>query len=283
MPVGISSSWPCVTGTLACTEVSSLDSFQLSDISPDGCVHLGSDSESDSRGELTLTTTGNFSISGVLIVTDCPRWEVVGGIQYLKSVQGTLLDSFEGTNLFSVQLKLQKSYEKLTLRLPPSVRSCWVYCAQVVSTVQGSVRMGHFDINNVNNLLGVEKQLSSKAEKFKSLFENFQSCQSSSDRSKELTNVPPKMSDLMLNPMLMQSMLGHSTNNTTSSGVTEDGSPLNNENKDTNFVFLKTYIDKKFEKMELNILRVIQEKDRIQNEKLDIILKHLNPVKDDRS
>eukprot|EP00090_Calanus_glacialis_P031687 TRINITY_DN5267_c0_g1_i1.p1 TRINITY_DN5267_c0_g1~~TRINITY_DN5267_c0_g1_i1.p1 ORF type:complete len:276 (+),score=67.32 TRINITY_DN5267_c0_g1_i1:44-871(+) len=275
MTVEISSGWSTTTGSLACSVVSSLESFSLDDLTPNSCVHLSWCSDDD-RGELVLTATRSTAVSGFLLVTDCPRWEVVGGIQYLTSVQGDLLDSFEGTQVFSVQLKLPKTYEKLTLRLPPSVRSCWLYCVQAVTEKIESVKIGHFDLNNVNILLGEEKQLSNKAEKFKSLFENFQASQNNPGAS-DMLKSPPKMSDLMLNPMLLHSMMGkpHSP--------LKPRTPITeNPDTDTNFLLLKTYIDKKFEIMEHNIMKVIEEKDKLQNVKLDKILEHLHSVKNDR-
>lgn len=277
MTVEISSGWPAATGSLSCTLVDSLDSFILDDLSPESCVQLISDSE-ENRGEVVLAATGNTGTTGFLLVTDCPRWEVVGGIQYLTTVQGNLLDSFEGTQVYSVQLKLPKTYEKLTLRLPPSAKSCWLYCVQVVTSKMECVRVGHFDIRNVNHLLGDDKQLSNKAEKFKSLFENFQPSQNSSV-STDLLKSPPKMSDLILNPMLLQSMLGQSTSPKNTLPPAPD---TGKQNTDSNILFLKSYIDKKFEVMEQNILKVIEDKDKIQNVKLDKILEHLNSVKNDR-
>jgi len=282
MEVEISSSWPTSSGSLACSVGESLESFTLDDLTPDSCVHLSSDGDDD-RGEVVLAAAEFLAISEFLIVTDCARWEVVGGIQYLSSVQGDLLDSFEGTNVYSVQLKLQKAHEKLTIRLPPSTRSCWLYSMQVVLTRKENVRIGHFDIKNVNHLLGDEKQLSNKAEKFKSLFENFQSSQNSPSAS-DLLKSRPKMSDLMMNPLLLQTLMGKPSlpvNTVNSLPVETVNSPSAlSDNKSTDFMLLKTYIDKKFEDMEQNIMKVIVEKDKQQNEKLDQILDKLNLVKD---
>merc|ERR1712179_522546 len=156
-------------------------------------------------GEIVIAAAGSAVISEFLLVTDCPRWEVMAELQYLTSAQGELLDSFEGTNVYSAQLKLPKLYDKLTLRLPPSVRSCWLYSVQVVTSRKDNAEAiaGHFDIKSVNNLIGDGKQLSQKAENFKCLFEKFQVGSGAS----ELSTGPPKMNDLMHNPLLLQALM----------------------------------------------------------------------------
>jgi len=269
MEVEVTTHWQIVTGSLTCTTVPSLENFSFDSVNPDSCVYISSDS-SEQRGEILLAVKGSSAISEFLVITDCPRWEIVAGLQYLTSVQGELVDCFDGTNVYSVQLKLPKTYEQLTLRLPPSGTSCWIYSLQVVTKEIERPRVGHFDINSVNNLIGDEKQLSNKAEHFKSLFEKFQANQSSSKLSTE----PPKVSDLMLNPLLLQTMMQKKP--IPPSPVTDK------QNSEEQFLLLKAYIDSKFKVMEENILKIVAEKDKEQNAKLDQIISQLNELKNDR-
>ena len=263
--------WPILSGTLTCSTVSTLESVSLDSVSPDSCVHISSEN-SDTRGEVVITATSSAALSGFLLVTDCPRWEIVAGLQYLTSVQGELLDSFEGTQVYSVQLKLPKLYDKLTLRLPPSITSCWLYSVQVVTSRKETttIGVGHFDINTVNHLIGDGKQLSQKAENFKGLFEKFQAGSGAS----QLPTEPPKMSDLVHNPLLLQSLMQKPS---------LPACPISEKQSNGDqFLLLKGYIDRKFEVMEENILKVIAEKDREQSAKLDRIIDQLNAGNNNR-
>merc|ERR1719427_2166624 len=64
---------------------------------------------------------------------------------------------------------------QLTLRLPPNHQNCWVYSLSANSRPRQSTTVSPtFDMGNINQLLS-QSRLSSKAENFKNLFENFQS------------------------------------------------------------------------------------------------------------
>ena len=249
--VEISSSWPAASGILTCDIVNDVQSFDVDNINIEKCVNLAKSSEEEDRGEFTLKSDSLTEISGFLILTDCPRWEILGGLQYITSVQGTIIEGIEDMNVHKVKLLLNKSYSALTLRLPPSVKDCWLYSVQVLLKKCDISKSGNFNLQNVEELLGSNKrELSMNAENFKTLFESFNQINSSC-----VGKLPPGFDSKTLTS-------GH-TNMQQSHNFLTQG-------------HLQSYIDHKCEMMERRILNVIEEKDRIINTKLDKILNALD-------
>jgi len=82
------------------------------------------------------------------------------------------------------------------------------------------------------------------------------------------------MSDLMHNPLLLQALMQKPS-------LPPPPKSEEQSNRDQ-FLLLKDYIDRKFEVMEENILKVIAEKDREQSAKLDKIIDQLNAERNNR-
>ena len=172
-------------------------------------------------------------------------------MQYLFSKTGKLIEKVEESSVYLVKISLKnEAFDKFILRLPPSIKSCWIYGVFVEKKTTPVIKPNfnqHFDVESINSLLSNSSHLSSNAEKFKSLFDNFQGTGAS---SMSMPTAP------ILNP---------STSNLNSSG--DSDSP--------NFQFLKFYIDSKFQQLEEKLIRIIEEKDKVQNDKLDIMIKLL--------
>ena len=83
MNVSISSNWRQTTGSLSLAKVCDIDDVDPEDLSAESCVLLTHPIE-DERGELIITG----SVSAILLITDAPRWEVLGNLGYLFSVHG---------------------------------------------------------------------------------------------------------------------------------------------------------------------------------------------------
>ena len=174
----------------------------------------------------------------------CSRWEVVGNIQYLFSCSGKIIEEVEDSKIFSVEVSLKKhSFDKITLRLPPTAKACWIYSVFVEKKCSPSApNSQHFDLKNINNLMSSSSKLSSNAEQFKTLFDTFQS--SASHNIPQMGMIPKSMPN--------------------SSGDSSTDLPL-----------LKFYIDKKFLELEDKLTKKIEQNAKVQNDKLDTIIKLL--------
>ena len=173
------------------------------------------------------------------------RWEVLGNLQYLFSTTGTLLEEVEDTKLYSVEISLNTHHlGKIVARLPPKQSSCWIYGVFVkILPKTGSKQINqHFDIGNINNLLSASSNLSTNAEKFKNLFDSFQSA-----------------GPTAVEASLMTSGLAKSNSETSS-----DSGP--------DLKILKFYIDSKFKELEQKLFEKIEENHTLQQHKLDQIL-----------
>ena len=150
--------------------------------------------------------------------------------------------------IYSVKIVLKsRTYERITLRLPPNCSSCWLYKASAVVSNEPrqpptASSLGHFDLQNINSLLPSSSQskLSDGAEKFKSLFDSFQSSgggsklgPGSSMMSMNISQHPAAPSDTFM---------------------------------------LKSYIDFKFEELEKKVVTLIEDKDRNNQAKLERII-----------
>jgi len=280
MAVNLSSSWSLQSGSLNCSIVGSIENFDAEDICTENCSLLVK-CDSDVRGELIFEAPSGVGITGILLVTDRPRWELLGGIEFLCSVQGKLLDNFDDVSVYTVQRNLNKVFERITLRLPPPAQSCWLYAVQVTTSLMVSQKVGHFDVNSVNQILGDSKQLSNNAQKFKSVFDMFQATHNSSSFMQLSSNI----GNLMLNPPVT---LSGGKNNTSSElplqqSERSNASPTTDTNQgsllqphDDNFMLLKMYIDQKFISLERNIMKSIEDRDRVINSKLDLIINKVN-------
>lgn len=90
----LSSTWTPVSGDLSgpLVMLDSLDLFSLDQLALDHCVQLAPSPTSSDRCELeVLSSRVTTSITSLVLVSSCPRWEVVGDLQYLLSLQGTPL------------------------------------------------------------------------------------------------------------------------------------------------------------------------------------------------
>ena len=74
-------------------------------------------------------------------------------------------------SVYLVEICLKNEvHDKFILRLPPSIKSCWIYSIFVEKKTTPVMKPNfnqHFDVESINNLLASSAQLSSKAEKFK--------------------------------------------------------------------------------------------------------------------
>ena len=175
---------------------------------------------------------------------------------------GELIDEAEDSKIYSVKILLKsRSYEKVTLRLPPACSSCWIYKASAVLGEKPKPihsNLGHFDLENINNLLPTSNAstLSDGAEKFKNLFDSFQS--SGAGR-----HLDPSM-------MMMMNRGADQQDNNSRSQRTSPSETL----------MLKSYIDMKFEQLEKKVIKIIDEKDKINQSKLDRIINLLETKTD---
>ena len=152
-------------------------------------------------------------------------------------------------SIFSVKLTMRSPQPQLTLRLPPNHQSCWVYSLSANSRPRQSTTVSPtFDLGNINQLLS-QSRLSSKAETFKNLFENFQS-----------GSGPGGSGQLQLKQL-----------QDTQSGSLGPATQLQQQM----MVQLKQHIDLRFEEMEANIRKVIEEKDMVTQQRLDEIVQLL--------
>ena len=179
---------------------------------------------------------------------------------YLSS--GQLIDDAEDSKIYSVKILLKsRSYEKVILRLPPACSSCWIYQASAVVCTEPRPTpssLGHFDLHNINSLLPTSSAstLSDGAGKFKNLFDSFQS--SGAGRQ--------------LEPSLMM-MMSRSANQQDNNSHSQRTSP-------SETLMLKSYIDMKFEQLEKKVIKIIDEKDKINQSKLDRIINLLETKTD---
>ena len=147
-------------------------------------------------------------------------------------------------SIFSVKLTMRSPQPQLTLRLPPNHQSCWLYSLSANSRPRlATTDSPTFDLGNINQLLS-QSRLSSKAENFKNLFENFQSGSGPGGSGLQDTQSGPAT-------QLQQQMM----------------------------VQLKQHIDLRCEQMEANIRKVIEEKDRVTQQRLDEIVQLLQMIK----
>ena len=169
---------------------------------------------------------------------------MVGNIQYLFSCSGKIIEEVEDSKIFSVEVSLTKhSFDKITLRLPPTAKACWIYSVFVEKKCSPSApNSQHFDLKNINNLMSSSAKLSSNAEQFKTLFDTFQS--SASHNIPQMGMIPKSM-------------------------------PNSSGDSSTDLSLLKFYIDKKFLELEDKLTKKIEQNSKIQDEKLDTIIKLL--------
>ena len=102
--------------------------------------------------------------------------------------------------------------------------------------------LGHFDLQNINSLLPTSSAstLSDGAGKFKSLFDSFQS--SGAGRQ--------------LDPSMMMMMMNKS-------GIQQENNSHSQRTSPSETLMLKSYIDMKFEQLEKKVIKIIDEKDKI--------------------
>ena len=238
----ISSNWSQANGSLSVITVDNIAEIDLDEMmTPESCVLLSPD-HNDDRGHLEISGP----LTSVTLITDNQRWEVLGNMQYLFSSSGKVIEEMDESKVYSVEMSLKSSNcGRYIFRLPPSVQSCWIYSVIVEKAripLKASPATAHFDLENIKNLMSDTKGLSSNAETFKSLFDNFQSS-----------------SPFMVPPSLQ----------TNSSSLTGNST---SDDKSHELTVMKFYIDKKLKDLEEKVLRRIEESERVQSKKLDKII-----------
>ena len=167
----------------------------------------------------------------------------------------------------------------MTLRLPPSCSSCWLYCLGVTLVPAPLPTSGHFKLDTVDSLLSSSSQpLSEKAQQFRNMIQAFQA-------------TGPLASQAMAAPGLMASLGGHSGVIGDKSSLSQEpnGSPESGDSggqskpesapsgssgdfQGGSLVFLKSYIDSKFSCLEDKLIGAIDAAEKRQESKLDKIL-----------
>jgi len=267
MCVRVTSSWSVSSGTLSAKPLSSLSDASLDHMtSPEDCVHLERKDE-DTRGEVFLEVAPNQSITGLVLSSSCPRWEVVGGIQYIDTLKGHKLELEEGDDEIPVyygSMEFNKGHCKVTLKIPPGdLASCWIFLLGVTLDRSGRVApsIGHFSLSSVDSILSSSSQpLSEKAQQFRTLFNSFQSMGPMQGPGPPFVSFPGGLENDST-PSVAQPPSVSSAGDLESSG---------------SFLWLKSYIDQKFLHLEERLVKTVEEANKEQNDKLDTILRKLN-------
>ena len=244
----ISSNWSQSNdnGSLSAVIVDNLSEVDLDEMmKPESCVLLSPGDRDDERGQLEISGP----VASVILITDNQRWEVLGNIQYLFSTSGKLIEELEldglDNKVYSVEMSLKSSNcGRHILRLPPSVKSCWIYSAFVekAKAPMKATPSTHFDLENIKNLMSDTNELSSNAETFKTLFDTFQTS----------------------SPFMVPRPLETNSSSSSKNNLSED--------KSQELAVMKFYIDKKLKDLEEKILRRIEDSEKVQSEKLDKII-----------
>lgn len=306
MTVNITTNWAVKNGLIESPLIVNHDEimdqhFDFEKVCLENCVEIAAENNSDvdtesvsddSQGKLTLSSSGQ--IKGFVIASEAKRVEVhASSGEYLTTAHGQLFDDFEGIKVYVTKVALKTGRNDVIVSLPRSSSSCWIFCVEVsVSKSSKSAHLGTFDMSNVNSLLSSSNMpLSQNANNFKKIFENFQpnSCVApkmgdmmSSDASSNSTI--PKMSDILGNPLLLQSLLSAQAGTkgiipemcTETRQASEPSPILPTEESSSLQSILQKYIDKKFQDLENNLMRRIDMLEKDQNKKLDLILERLS-------
>jgi len=272
--------------------------LDMESIDADSCVQLSHNK--DCLNEIRLTSASHL-ICGLNILSENKHFELFANSEFISTAQGSLFDSFDGSKIYMFDIDVDPALASLQLRIPGSSWvSVWMFKIQVRCTARGKEEKGSaggtFDMSKVNKLLPSEKPLSKNAENFKTLFENFQS-----NRLEGASQGPPKMSDLMANPMLMAGFMKmkaefnpptastlspHPPASPPSSSLRPSPpSPSQTINKSDGAIDLEsklklemqTYLDFKFAQLESRILRRVEESEAKIFQRLDLILDKLDP------
>merc|ERR1712037_546857 len=222
-------------------------------------------------GQLVLEASPGKVISWVGLTSSRPLWEVVGGLQYIASLRGQKLDleeegeeeEEEELAVYKGNLQLAPGHSRLTLRLPPSLTSpVWIFSLAVtLAPAALPTSTGHFSLTSVDSLLTNSQPLSDKAQQFRAVFQAFQS-------SGPLSGLPPNL--------VPPSPPGYESSPApTAGGDSGNSSAQDSPASATSLLLFKTYIDQKFEALEVKLLGAIAESERAQAAKLDKILKLL--------
>jgi len=311
MTVKITTNWAVKNGLIESPLIVNHDEimdqhFDFEKVCLENCVEIAAENNSDakevdienvsddSQGKLTLSSSSG-QIKGFVIASEAKRVEVhASSGEYLTTAHGQLFDDFEGIKVYVTKVALKTGRNDVVVSLPRSSSSCWIFCVEVsVSKSSKSAHLGTFDMSNVNSLLSSSNMpLSQNANNFKKIFENFQpnSCVApkmcdmmSSDASSNSSTIP-KMSDILGNPLLLQSLLsaqagtkGLMPEKCTETRHASEPSPiLPTEELSSLQSILQKYIDKKFQDLENNLMRRIDMLEKDQNKKLDLILERLS-------
>lgn len=267
--------------------------LDIDSIDADSCVQLSRNR--DGLNEIRLASSSHL-IRGLNILSENKHFELFANSEFISTAQGSLFDSFDGSKIYVYDIDVDPALSSLELRIPGSSWvSVWMYKIRVRCTARGKDEVGPvggtFDMSKVNKLLPTEKPLSKNAENFKTLFENFQS-----SRLGGVSHGPPKMSDLMANPMLMAGFMKMNPNLypptiTSSLRPPSPSSPPSSSspspqtiNKSDGAIDLEsklklemqTYLDLKFTQLESRILQRVEESEAKILQRLDLVLDKLD-------
>lgn len=312
MTVNITTNWAVKNGLIESPLIVNHDEiidqhFDFEKVCLENCVEIAAENNSDakevdtenvsddSQGKLTLSSSGQ--IKGFVIASEAKRVEVhASSGEYLTTAHGQLFDDFEGIKVYVTKVFLKTGRSDVIVSLPRSSSSCWIFCVEVsVSKSSKSAQLGTFDMSNVNSLLSSSNMpLSQNANNFKKIFENFQPnsciapkmCDMMSADASSNTSTIPKMSDILGNPLFLQSLLSAQAG---TEAIMPEKCPQTRQAAETSPILpteelsslqsiLQKYIDKKFQDLENNLMQRIDMLEKDQNKKLDLILERLSAL-----
>lgn len=258
--------------------------FDFENVCLENCIEIAAVDSKDLAAKLNISCTGQ--IKEVVIASEAKRLEVNGGLgEYLSTVQGEIFDDFEGIKVYVTKIPLTTALSNVWISFPSGNSSCWIFSVQVTVIEGGKApHLGSFDMSNVNSLLqNSSAPLSKNANNFKKIFENFQSNPVPGGSLLEATRLPkmsdisgpPKMSHLLGNPLLLQSLVSMQApaQKTSPDPQSELGEPSQKASLEH---LLQKYIDKKFQDLEVKIMQRIDVLEQNQNKKFDSILERLD-------
>ena len=245
---------------------------------------------------LPLLNSSSQVVTGVGILSSSPLWEVVGGIHYLASIRGDKISlgveeevgeeekvkveevkegsKEKGEEMFVYQgrLSLGQGHASLTLRLPPSASSCWVYAlaASLAPAPAPAPASSHFSMPTVDHLLATNpRPLSDKALQFRAMFQAFQTSGPLAPSPGPLGQEPAP-SSLHAPPSTPAS--SNSAPPSISTTSAPPSTPAPPSLAAPSLLLMQPYIDSKFASLESRLLAAVAAAEQRQAARLDAIL-----------
>jgi len=266
--------------------------FSFADIEADKCVQLSR--EIDCDGVIKLTCD-QYSIALVKLVSEFRLLEVFANNQFIYSAQGALFDEFDGTKIYTSDIKVRGTAlerHEIVLRIPGSWQSSWIYSieAHLSEFSRQPMITGNFDLTHVNQMLSDhQRPLSKNAQNFKTLFENFQINPPGGSTNNDVGNItrtaivqPPKMADLLANPLLLNNLTNSSpvmTEQTILEPKPSDSSELEKPLETCESELspeCRAYINKKIMDMEKSVTEKINRSEKILTARIEQSEKNLS-------